>query len=60
MPATAARSARKDVIAVPISDRSKLLDTSLEVVYLEESLTAAARAFLAHLQVPGSELKQGS
>ncbi|AVG41214.1 LysR family transcriptional regulator [Achromobacter insolitus] len=60
VPATAARSARKDVIAVPISDRSKLLDTSLEVVYLEESLTAAGRAFLAHLQVPGSELKQGS
>lgn len=60
VPSTAAHSARKDVIAVKISDRSKLLDTSLEVVYMEDALTAASQAFLAHLKGPGSAPKRGA
>lgn len=60
VPANAARSARKDVIAVTINDQSKLLDTTLEAVYVEGSLTAAGRAFLAQLKGPGLEMKRGA
>lgn len=59
VPSTAARSARKDVVAVALRDPSKLLDTSLEVVYLEDTLTVASRAFLAHLEGYASDPPPG-
>lgn len=52
VPSAVARLARNDVVPLPLRDRSKLLETRLDVAYLGKTMPAAARSFvelLTHL-----------
>lgn len=49
VPSTAARSIRKGVVPIPLRNESRLLHTSMEIVYYNSQLPAAGRTFITEL-----------